>query len=259
MNLVFFTQDDPFYVRVFFEEFFSLFPRRDEIKAVVVSKPMNDATVGKLARRMYDFYGPVDFLRLGTRYAGVKLRARLPAVLRGGPATVKQTVCAAGIPCWERSDLNTPEFRAAAEAVDPDLFVSVASPVIFREELIRLPRLGAVNVHSAPLPRYRGMLPNFWQLYRGEKETGITVHKIDIGLDTGDIIAQASMPVGTAESLQDVFVRSKREAARIVCRVIEDFRSGSVTYRRMEGEGSYFSFPRREHAAKLRAQGRRLL
>lgn len=260
MRIVFFTQDDPFYVRVFFEEFFSIFGTPEEVKAVVVSRPMNDNSLGKLARRMWEFYGPRDFLRLGTRFACVKFLAALPETIRGRRAyTVRQEAEKAGVPVWERSDVNSPDFRTRVATLDPNLFVSVASPIIFREELLQLPKLGAINIHSAPLPRYRGMLPNFWQLYHGEKETWITVHKIDVGLDTGDIIAQRSTPVGSSETLEDVFLRSKREAARVVCQVIEDFRNGSVRCRKMEGEGSYFSFPLREHATQLRKQGRRLL
>ena len=76
-NLLFITQDDPFYVRCFFEEFFIIYPNLEEIKAVVIQSPMGKRSTWALAKQMYAFYGIIDFLRMCLRYFKVKTLNKL--------------------------------------------------------------------------------------------------------------------------------------------------------------------------------------
>ena len=76
MRIVFFTQEDPFYVKTFFNEFFSHYKSVDEIKAVVISHAMAKTSTTKLAKQMYDFYGPINFIRVGFRFAFLKLMSQ---------------------------------------------------------------------------------------------------------------------------------------------------------------------------------------
>ena len=264
MNIIFFTQEDPFYVKGFFDEFLSQFKSIEDIKAIVISHPMGKKSITKLARQMYEFYGPRDFVRMGVRYGFRTLMSKrqIPKAENGIPPktySVKNVADVYGIPVLARSELNSEEFRKLIKTYDPDLFISIASPVIFKEELIKIPRLGCINIHTAPLPWYRGMLPSFWQLYHGEKEAGITIHRIDEGIDTGDIIIQHSLPIYPEESLDKLILRTKRESAKLMVKVIDSFRKGEVQYRKMEGEGSYFTFPSREDVREFKRMGKRLL
>jgi methionyl-tRNA formyltransferase len=263
MKIVFFTQEDPFYVKVFFEEFFKQYRLLHEIKAIVISRPMGKKSVWKLATQMYNFYGFSDFIRMGLKYVYIKIMGkRSIKALESEPPktyTLRQLANLYGLEVIERSDLNSPDFITLIRRHDADLFISVASPVIFKKELISMPRLDCINIHNAPLPRYRGMLPNFWQLYHGEKESGITIHRIDTGIDTGDIVSQLFVPIGADESLHDLIVRTKKEGARLMSMVIDSYRQGRIQYKKMEGEGSYFSFPTREDVHAFKKKGHRLL
>jgi methionyl-tRNA formyltransferase len=264
MKIIFFTQEDPFYVKAFFDEFLRLYAPVDEIKAIVLSRPMGKKTSLQLARQMYDFYGLLDFLRMGTRYAFVKLMQHRNSTrsAAGGvhkTYTIKQLATAYGIDVIERSDLNGPSFLQEIGRYDADLFISVACPIIFKKELIKLPRLGCINIHNAPLPKYRGMLPNFWQLYHNEKESGITVHKINAGIDTGDIIAQRFVPIQPEETLHSLILKTKRQGAKIMIDVIDDFRHERIRAVKMSGTGSYFTFPSRKEVLEFKQRGRRLL
>ena len=264
MNIIFFTQEDPFYVKVFFDEFFSRFKTLSEIKAIVISAPMGKTSPARLAKQMYDFYGLYDFLRMGCRYAYIKVMGRKTLRKSNGAGiprtyTVRQVAEAYGLEVIERSDLNSSDFREKIGKYDPDLFISVASPIIFKGELIKLPRLDCINIHNAPLPKYRGMLPNFWQLYHGEKEAGITIHRIAEGIDTGDIIAQHFVPIGAGETLNDLIVKTKKMGALFMTDVIEDYRHGKITYRKMKGDSSYFTFPKRNDVKIFKQKGQRLL
>lgn len=263
MNIIFFTQDDPFYVKVFFDEFLRLYKPLNEIKGIVISRPMGKKSIFKLAKQMYDFYGPLDFLRMGTRYIYIKIMGK--KIRRNGSKSVSKTYTlrqlagACGLNVIERSDLNSRDFLKFIKQYDPDLFISVASPVIFKKELIKIPKIDCINIHNAPLPRYRGMLPNFWQLYFGEKEAGITIHRIDTGIDTGDIITQHFVPIEPDETLHSLIIKTKKEGAKLMIKVIEDFRNGKVIYKKMDGKGSYFSFPTRDDVREFRKKGIRLL
>jgi len=263
MNIIFFTQEDPFYVKVFFDEFFAKYEKLDEIKAFVISRPMGKKSTKKLAKQMYDFYGPIDFLKVGTQYVYKKLRARRPVTRKDRESvptySVKQLAESYGLNVIERSDLNNPDFHEILSRYEPDLFISVASPIIFKEQLINIPKLDTINIHNAPLPKYRGMLPNFWQLYHDEKQAGMTIHRIDTGIDTGDMLMQHFTPIEPGDSLHDLIVKTKKEGAIQMMKVIEDFRQDKVNYTKIEGEGSYFSFPTREDVKEFKKREKRLL
>ena len=263
MNIIFFTQEDPFYVKVFFDEFFKQYKNLDEIKAVIISQPMGKKSIKKLAKQMYDFYGPVDFLKIGAQYTYKKLMGKRPVSRKGSEEvttyTVKQLAESYSLNIIERSDLNNPEFHQVLKQYEPDLFISVASPIIFKDQLIQIPKLDTINIHNAPLPKYRGMLPNFWQLYHGEKQAGMTIHRIDVGIDTGDKLVQHFMPIDPNDSLHDLIIKTKKEGVRQMMKVIEDFRSGNVKYSKIEGEGSYFTFPNHEDVMEFKKRGKRLL
>lgn len=260
-RFLFITQDDPFYVSCFFSEFFKTYSALDEIQGVVIQSPLGKKSTWDLAKQMYDFYGPVDFLRLGMRYARVKTLNKLATLSSKNQwLNLKGSCQAHGLKVIYQDDIHQREFLDTLRLLDLDLIVSVAAPSIFRRELIGLPRLGCINIHHAPLPRYRGMMPNFWQLYHGEKSVGITIHKINPKIDEGEIILQKQVPVESEESLDALIMRTKRLGAHYMAEAIDLLRKDRVEYKENRPEeGSYFSFPTREDARKFRQMGYRLL
>lgn len=261
MNVVFITQDDPFYVRLFFEEFFHRYPDRDGIRGVVIAPPMGKKGFAALIRQMYDFYGPLDFLRVGFKYVGYKLAAKLPSALRGSRFFSIEQVCRHhGVAVTHASRLNESSFLEWLRGQEPDLVISVAAPQIFREELIGIPRLGCINIHNARLPKYRGMLPNFWQMFNGEKSVGTTIHRINAKIDEGDILLQEDTPIESGETLDALIRRTKRSGARLMIRMLEQFRDGEVhALPNRSEEATYFTFPTRDQVRVFRQRGYRLL
>ncbi len=157
------------------------------------------------------------------------------------------------------ADVNDPAFIARLREIDPDLVISVSCPQVFGSELLAVPRLGCLNVHSSLLPRYRGMLPTFWVLAKGESGTGVTVHYMSPGIDEGGIVAQREIAISPEETLQTLMRTSKAVAADLVLDTIERFREGPVQpLPNPASDGSYFSFPEREDVARFVALGRRL-
>jgi methionyl-tRNA formyltransferase len=260
-SFIFITQDDPFYVRSFFDEFLKVYPNPKEIEVVVIQKPMGKKSTWTLVKQMYAFYGLTDFFKMGFRYLKTKSLNKLSHVYpKSEWLDLRQLCRAQNIEVLYQNSLHQPEFLDKLRRQNLDLIVSVAAPTIFKQELIDIPRLGCINIHHAPLPRYRGMMPNFWQLYHGEKTAGITIHKINPKIDEGEIILQRQVLINPSESLDALIKRTKRLGAHYMVEAIKMIRNGKVRYKKNRPEeGSYFSFPKREDVRKFRGMGYRLL
>ncbi len=259
-KIAFITQEDPFYVRIFFEEFFGHYGRLSDVAAVFVAPSMGKRTVWQLARQMYAFYGPWDFLRMGTRYAYFKIAGRLPLWRGRRFFSIAQVCRAHEIPVDHVPDVNAPAFLKRLRDLGLDLVVSVAAPQIFRAELIKLPRLGCINIHNSKLPKYKGMLPNFWQMFNGERVIGTTIHRIDESLDGGAILLQAEKPVEPGGSLDERIRMTKREGAHLMIEAIERALAGTLRESASDAtQGSYYRFPTNRDVAEFRRRGMRLL
>jgi len=260
-SFIFITQDDPFYVRCFFDEFLKIYPNPEEIQAVVIQKPMGKKSTWALVKQMYAFYGLTDFFKMGLRYLKTKSLNKLSHIYpKLEWFNLKQLCHVQKIKVLYQNALHQPEFLDRLRRQNLDVIISVAAPTIFKQELIDIPRLGCLNIHHAPLPRYRGMMPNFWQLYHGEKTVGITIHRINSKIDEGEILLQRQVLINPSESLDALIKRTKRLGAHYMVEAIKMIRNGKVRYKKNRPEeGSYFPFPKREDVLRFRGMGHRLL
>jgi methionyl-tRNA formyltransferase len=146
-----------------------------------------------------------------------------------------------GIPVHRPASVNTPEWITHIRALDPDLIVSFYYRNMICQEILDLPPLGAFNMHSSLLPKYRGRVPINWAVLHGEQETGVTLHYMVKRADAGDIVDQEAVPIGPRETALDIF-RKVTAAARIVlARQIEPLKRGTAPrHRQVETEASYF-------------------
>ncbi|MGX9726937.1 MAG: methionyl-tRNA formyltransferase [Candidatus Electronema sp. VV] len=126
------------------------------------------------------------------------------------PPPVKTLAEQAGIPVLQPESIRTEEFFETIRAFEPDMLVVVAYGKILPGRLLRLPRFGTINVHGSLLPKYRGAAPIQRALINGEAETGVTIMQMDEGVDTGDILLPARLPItddDTSGSLSDKLAR----------------------------------------------------
>jgi methionyl-tRNA formyltransferase len=250
LRVLFVTEDDPLYVIQFFEVFFNIYPRSEiEICGITIGRAFHEP-LRKTLRRMLGFYGPWRTFRQGLRFLSSKLRAR----------SIESIAASAGIPVVATQSVNQPDYLEKVQAIAPDVIVSVAAPEIFKANLLGLPPLGCINIHSGRLPAYRGMMPTFWQMSRGEPAVTITVHYMAEKLDTGDVLATQRFALQPSDSLDRVIRETKREGARLVLRVLRDLRDGKADPQALTMDNSeYFSFPKREDVRAFRQRGHRLL
>jgi methionyl-tRNA formyltransferase len=120
------------------------------------------------------------------------------------PPPAKVRAAALGLPVVQPTKLRTSEFAAWVHGLDVDVALVVAYGRILPKEVLSGPRTGCVNVHASLLPKYRGAAPIAWALVNGETETGITLMKLDEGMDTGPTFARVAVPVGPDDTAADL-------------------------------------------------------
>jgi methionyl-tRNA formyltransferase len=154
--------------------------------------------------------------------------------LRGSP--VKAAAGDLGIPTYEPQALRA--FAREIQTEGFDLFVLAAYGRILPQELLDLPRLGALNVHPSLLPKYRGATPIQSAIMHGERETGVSIMLMDSGLDTGDVVLQARVAIAAAETYGELHDRLATLGAELLAETIEIARSGKLVGQPQVGEPS---------------------
>jgi len=255
LSIAIVTQDDPFYISAFFGPFLEEAPRCGITTRLVIITSSFGESRWRLAQRMWSFYGPIGFARKAFAYATIRLKEKIG----GRPASVHKIVRAHGIMVRRVDNVNDPALIEDLKGLGLDVILSVSAPQLFKSDLLSVPRWGCVNIHAARLPKYRGMMPNFWALYHGEPAAAVTVHLMDQKIDRGQILRQGDVEIRADDTLHDLMIRSKIEAARVAVQALTQVRDGTIVLRDAEGAGSYFSFPSREHVRELRRRGKRLM
>lgn len=250
LRVLFITEDDPLYVIRFFDSFLDDYPRdRFALVGMTIVAPFRESLLAT-ARRMLSFYGVIASCRLALRFAVAKLRRRSIATLARRQ----------GIPLVSTTSVNEPGYIDHLRELRPDVIVSVAAPEIFRDQLLSTPRLGCINLHSGRLPRFRGMMPTFWQMVDGERHATVTVHEMAPEVDAGRILGTVECPIRQHDSVDRMMVEAKVAGARLMAQVLGEIADGTVAPRSLDmSEASYFSFPTRQDARKLLERGHTLL
>jgi methionyl-tRNA formyltransferase len=259
MRIALVTQEEPFYLPPALDMLCSV--RQKNVVALIILPSFNEG-LSATARRLYEFYGPWDFARLSTRFIGARIANnlnRLAPLTR--PYSAVDVARRHAIPIYRPPKINATEFVATLrDEIRPDLLISVAASQILRKHVLEVPPLGCINLHSAPLPRYQGMMPNFWTMLHEEPQAAVTVHYMVEKLDAGDIILQLPVPIYPTDSLHNLMVRSKQIGVQALLQAVEQIEQGSVQCQPMDAsQATYFSFPKRTDAERMRQTGRSLL
>lgn len=184
------------------------------------------------------FMGTPDFA-VGTLHALAESEHEILAVVtqpdkpkgRGKalqPTPVKEEALRYGIPVYQPKKVREEEFQAVLRELNPDLIVVVAFGQLIPKSILELPRYGCVNVHASLLPKYRGAAPIQWAVIDGEKESGVTIMKMDEGLDTGDMIAKAVVPLAADETGGSLFDKLSQIGAQLLIDTIPALEAGTA-------------------------------
>ncbi len=157
------------------------------------------------------------------------------------PSPVKVLAAGAAVPVLQPERARDPAFLQQLQQFRPDLIAVAAYGQILPASLLELPRFGCVNVHTSLLPKYRGAAPIQWALINGDAETGVTIMKMDAGLDTGDILTQERTAITAEDDAQSLHDRLAAIGAALLVRTIPDFVNGRIVPRPQTSEGAVYA------------------
>ena len=261
LKIVFVTQEDPFYVKQFFSEFFKNYPSNIiKVKGLIIQETFNCDKKTTIKRSLY-LFGYPGFMYMAIKFILLKVISYIEALARIPlNCTIKSIAIRNSVPILKFKSINDSAFCNYINEHRIDLIVSIAASEVFKKKVLASPRYGCINLHSGPLPFYRGMMPNFWVLFNKEQYASITVHQMVERLDRGDILLQHKFNIMPGESYNSLAQRSKRIGAALVLRVLESIHfQAPIKKLPLDSPGSYYTFPTKDEVYRFKQAGGRVL
>lgn len=143
---------------------------------------------------------------------------------------VKECAIAHNIPVFQPVKIREQKNIDELKKYDPDIIIVVAFGQIVSKEILDMPRYGCVNVHASLLPKYRGAAPIQWAVINGDEITGVTTQRMDVGVDTGDIIETAQLRIAEDETGGSLFDKLAMVGAKLCVSTMEKIEKGEATY-----------------------------
>jgi len=161
--------------------------------------------------------------------------------LRLAPSPVKSLAEKLNLPVLQPLKARDEQFISELRELKPDLLVVVAYGQILPQTILDLPRFGCLNVHTSLLPKYRGAAPIQWAIADGEPETGVTIMKMDAGLDTGPILSMRRTPILPADDAQTLHDRLAQLGAELLVETIPDYVARKIQPQPQPATGSTYA------------------
>ena len=143
---------------------------------------------------------------------------------------IKKIALDRNLPCIQPVSLKDVGVVETLRSYDADIFVVVAYGRLLTNEILELPRILCMNVHGSLLPKYRGAAPVNWAILNGDQETGVTIQKMALALDAGDIMAQEKILIDDQENAAQLRGRMARVGAGLLLRILEEYPSGEFSF-----------------------------
>lgn len=252
MKIVLVTQNEPFFLAKNLDHLLDHLPADHSVVACVVLPPSPFGQKKGMVRKAWDtlrIFGLRFFIHYAFRY----LRAKFDPSCQ-----VLRVLASRNIPVLRpMGSVNAPECLDRLRALQPDLLISIAGNQIFKRPLLDLAPKGCLNLHTALLPRYRGLFPSFWVLRNGEAETGVSVFLVDEGIDSGPILVQKRITIENM-SQEDLIRRTKALGMEALLEAIRLIHEGGYTLMPNDDHAmTYHRFPTRKDVKVFLARGAR--
>lgn len=167
-------------------------------------------------------------------------------------APIKERAQESGIEVHQPSSVKSEEVVKEMKSLKPDLIVIAGFGQILPKEILDVPRFGCLNIHPSLLPKHRGPSPVIKTLLEGELESGVSIMLLDEGMDTGPILAQEKMAVGTEDNVQTLTNKLFERGAALLTRVIPAYVNGSVTPSEQDHKQATYSQKIRKEDGEIR-------
>ena len=141
---------------------------------------------------------------------------------------VKEYALEQGLTVYQPQKVKTPEFVELLHELQPELIVVAAFGQFLSKEILELPKYGCINVHASLLPKYRGAAPIQYAIIKGEKESGVTIMQMDIGMDTGAILDKVVVPIAENTTMGELHDALREQGATLLLQVIDKIAAGTA-------------------------------
>lgn len=141
---------------------------------------------------------------------------------------VKEYALAQGLTVYQPQKVKTPEFVELLHELQPELIVVAAFGQFLSKEILELPKYGCINVHASLLPKYRGAAPIQYAIIKGEKESGVTIMQMDIGMDTGAMLDKVVVPIEENTTMGELHDALREQGATLLLQVIDKIAAGTA-------------------------------
>ncbi len=184
----------------------------------------------------------VDCIKYMQKYEDAKIAFFIYDPKKDNPSdSIMKTFEDAGINVKGITKINSPEAVEFVKRHKPDIMFSINNYRIIKDDLIAIPKTGTINFHNAPLPLYGGVNIPSWVIINGEKEHGVTWHFIDLGIDTGDVIAQRKFPIDEDTTAGRLMSLSIMEGLALFKETFENILHDNYKRQPQSGMSSYYS------------------
>lgn len=252
LRIVVITQDEPFYLAENLDYLVKKIPQHSKIVGCVVNdvSPFGKKeTFLQKALKTYNIFGSQFFFYYSFQYflAKVNQNKKVDSVLQ----------CHGIDKITLQKSINSQESVEIIKSYKPDLLISILGNQIFKDSIINLAPKGCLNLHTALLPKYRGLMPTFWVLKNDEEYTGVSVFFVDEGIDSGPIVVQKRIKIGDMTQ-QELIRVTKKLGMDAIVEAIDLIEKDNVELIENDpSQKSYYSFPTREDVKEFLARGKR--
>lgn len=154
---------------------------------------------------------------------------------------VKEYALAQGLTVYQPHKVKTPEFVELLHELQPELIVVAAFGQFLSKEILELPKYGCINVHASLLPKYRGAAPIQYAIIKGEKESGVTIMQMDIGMDTGAMLDKVVVPIAENTTMGELHDVLREQGATLLLQVIDKIAVGTAVAEPQDNEQATYA------------------
>lgn len=154
---------------------------------------------------------------------------------------VKEYALEQGLTVYQPQKVKTPEFVELLHDLQPELIVVAAFGQFLSKEILELPKYGCINVHASLLPKYRGAAPIQYAIIKGEKESGVTIMQMDIGMDTGAMLDKVVVPIAENTTMGELHDVLREHGAALLLHVIDKIAVGTAVAEPQDNEQATYA------------------
>ena len=154
---------------------------------------------------------------------------------------VKEYALEQGLTVYQPQKVKTSEFVELLHELQPELIVVAAFGQFLSKEILELPKYGCINVHASLLPKYRGAAPIQYAIIKGEKESGVTIMQMDIGMDTGAMLDKVVVPIAENTTMGELHDALREQGAALLLQVIDKIAAGTAAAEPQDNEQATYA------------------